>query len=195
MSVKPLIAAIVSLSCAGFIAQGAQAEDYSKNSKAKEWNLYGEQKALFSGKVVDILCELTGDCPANCGDGNRHMGIVRADDNRLIAVLKNRQASFNGATEDLLPYCNKNVDVDGLMVGEDEVVETQFYMVQLIRETGAAKWNKTTRWTKRWRAKNPEAKGKGAWFRRDPRVKKQLARTGHFGLGLEFDQKYLEENE
>lgn len=195
MSVQSLTAAVVALACSSLIVPVAQAEDFSKGSKAKEWNLYGEQKALFSGKVVDILCELTGDCAANCGDGNRHLGIVRSADNRLIAVLKNRQASFNGATEDLLPYCNKNVDVDGLMVGEDEVVETQFYMVQLIRETGSSQWNKTTRWTKRWRAKNPEAKGKGAWFRRDPRVKKQLERTGHFGLGLAFDQEYLEENE
>lgn len=173
----------------------AQAADFSKGSKAKEWNLYGEEKALFSGKVVDILCELTGDCPDNCGDGKRHMGIVRTVDNQLIAVLKNRQASFNGATEDLLPYCNKIVDVDGLMVGEDEVVTTKFYMVQLIRVSGEEKWNKTTRWTKQWRVKNPDAKGKGPWFRRDPRVKKQLAKNGHFGLGLKFDQKYLEENE
>ena len=183
------------LTLAFVFATGAQAADFSIGSKAKEWNLYGEEKALFSGKVVDILCELTGNCAANCGSGKRHMGIVRSSDNQLIAVLKNRQASFNGATEDLLPYCNKMVDVDGLMIGEDEVVTTKFYMVQLIRISGEDKWNKTTRWTKQWRAKNPEATGKGAWFRRDPRVKKQLAKSGHFGLGVDFDAKYLEENE
>ena len=178
-----------------FVSFAVQAADFSKDSKAKEWNLYGEEKALFSGKVVDLLCELSGDCPANCGDGNRNLGIVRLDDNRLIAVLKNRQASFNGATEDLLPYCNTMVDVDGLMVGDDDVSQSRFYMVQLIRVTGEEKWNKTTRWTKRWAQKNPEAKGKGPWFRRDPRVKKQLAKSGHFGLGVEFDRKYIEENE
>ena len=171
------------------------AADFSEGSKAKAWNLYGEEKALFSGKVVDIMCELTGNCVDNCGNGNRHLGIVRSADNKLIAVLKNRQASFNGAAEDLLPYCNKLVDVDGLMIGEDEVSPSRFYMVQFIRVSGEEKWNKANRWTKAWKAKNPNAKGKGPWFRRDPRVKKQLAATGHFGLGLEFDQQYLEKNE
>ena len=176
-------------------ASSAIAADFSQGSKAKEWNLYGEEKALFSGKVVDMLCELSGDCPANCGDGNRQLGIVRAADNQLVPVLKNRQAAFNGAAEDLLPYCNKNVDVDGLLIGDDEVVSAKFYMVQSIRITGEEKWNKANKWTKAWRAKNPDAKGKGPWFRRDPRVLKQLAADGHFGLGLDFDQKYLEENE
>ena len=173
----------------------ANAAEFSKGSKAKEWNLYGEEKALFSGKVVDVLCELSGDCPANCGDGKRNLGIVRSSDNQLVYVLKNRQAAFNGATEDLLPYCNKTVDVDGVLIGDDEVVKTKFYMLQLIRVSGEPEWNKTTLWTKRWKEKNPDAKGKGPWFRRDPRVNKQLAKDGHFGLGLEFDQKYLKENE
>lgn len=173
----------------------AAAQDFSAGSKAKEWNLYGEEKAIFSGKVVDLLCELSGDCPVNCGDGKRNLGIVRTADNKLITVLKNSQASFNGATEDLLPYCNKDVDVDGLLVGDDEVVKTKFYMVQKIRLSGDEKWNKANFWTKRWKERNPEAKGKGPWFRRDPRVTKQLAKSGHFGLGVDFDQKYLEENE
>ncbi len=172
------------------------AEDFSKDSKARSWNLNGEEKALFSGKVVDLLCELSGtDCPTNCGNGKRNLGIVRNVDNKLITVLKNRQAAFNGAAEDLLPYCNKQVDVDGLLVGDDEVVHAKFYMVQLIRISGENKWNKANLWTKRWAQKNPQAKGKGAWFRRDPRVKKQLAADGHFGLGIAFDKKYLEENE
>ncbi len=177
------------------ITASATAADFSKDSKAKSWRLYGEEKAKFSGKVVDLLCELAGDCADNCGNGHRNLGIVRAADNKLITVLKNRQSSFNGGTEDLLPYCNKNVDVDGLMIGDDDVVKAKFYQVQLIRVTGEEKWNKTTRWTKRWKAKNPEAKGKGAWFRRDPRVKKQIAATGYFGLGHDFDKKYAAENE
>ena len=173
----------------------AFAKDYSQGSKAKEWGLLGEEKALFSGKVVDLLCELAGDCADNCGDGNRNLGIVRADDGKLITVLKNRQPAFNGATEDLLPYCNKDVDVDGTMIGEDENSPSRFYLVQLIRETGTEKWKKTNLWTKRWAQKNPDAKGKGPWFRRDPRVKKQIEAEGHFGLGHAADQKFIEENE
>ena len=189
MFFKTLIAASV------FCSAGAYAADFSKGSKAKEWNLAGEVKSTFSGKVVDLLCELTGDCPANCGNGLRYMGIVRTADGKLINVLKNAQSSFNGSVEDLLPYCNKQVDVDGLMIGEDEFSASRFYMVQKIRLTGEDKWKKANRWTKAWKNKNPNAKGKGPWFRRDPRVKKQLATTGHLGLGLAFDKKYLEENE
>lgn len=176
-----------------FLTTGAAAQDFATNSKAKEWGLYGETKAAFSGKVVDLLCELSGDCPDNCGGGNRQLGVVRDADNKLIAVLKNTQAAFNGAAEDLLPYCNKAVDVDGVMIGEDEFSPSRFYMVQLIREQGAAEWNKTTLWTKRWAEKNPEAKGKGPWFRRDPRVKAQIAATGHLGKGHAYEADYIKE--
>ena len=173
----------------------AGAEEYSEGSKAKEFGLIEEEKATFSGKVVDLLCELSGDCPENCGNGERTMGIIREGDNRLIPVLKNAQFSFNGPIDDLLPYCNKTVDVDGLLVGDSEIYNAKFYMVQLIREAGAEEWQKANKWTKAWRKRNPEAKGKGPWFRRDPRVLKQVEANGYFGVGLEADEKYRAENE
>ena len=172
----------------------AVAADFSEGSKAKEWGLTDEEKATFSGKVVDILCELSGDCPDNCGNGTRNLGIVRAGDSKLVSVLKNRQSSFNGATEDLLPYCNKQVDVDGLLIGDSEEYTAKFYMVQFIRDAGAEKWNKASLWTKEWKKRNPEAKGKGPWFRRDPRVIAQIEKDGNFGLGHAADDKYREEN-
>jgi len=173
----------------------ALAQDFSKGSKAKKWGLTGEKKALFSGKVVDVLCELSGECPDNCGDGLRHLGIVREADNKLISVLKNSQAAFNGATDDLLPYCNKQVDVDGVLIGDDAVFEAKYFMVQRIRVSGRPKWNKTKLWTKAWKKRNPEAKGKGAWFRRDPRVISQIELDGYLGLGLEEDRKFIAENQ
>jgi len=187
---------IVIIAAAALFISDVSAADFSRDSKAKEWGLQGEEKALFSGKVVDVLCELAGDCADNCGGGDRYLGIVREADNQLVYVLKNRQAQFNGSVADLLPYCNKQVDVDGLLIGDDEVVKTKFYMVQSIREKGAAEWNKASLWTKEWAKKNPDqAKGKGPWFRRDPRVAKQIAEEGHFGLGHEADEQYLKENE
>ncbi len=171
------------------------AADFSEGSQAKEWGLTEEEKAVFSGKVVDILCELSGDCPDNCGNGLRQLGVVRDTDNQLIAVLKNTQAAFNGAADDLLPYCNKAVEVDGLLIGDLEEVTAKYYMVQFIRNKGDAEWNKTNLWTKEWARRNPDSKGKGPWFRRDPRVAAQIEARGHFGLGHEADQKYLEENE
>ncbi len=65
-------------------ATTAMAADFSKGSNAKEIGLVGEEKAMFSGKVVDILCELSRDCPANCGDGKRQLGVVRKADNVLV---------------------------------------------------------------------------------------------------------------
>lgn len=187
---------IVGASMALTVSVGfAEAQDYAEGSQAKEWGLIGEEQALFSGKVVDLMCELTGDCPDNCGNGLRQMGIVRDDDNKLIAVLKNRQSSFNGAVDDLLPYCNQMVDVDGVLVGDDEEYEAKFYMVQFIRPTGTEKWKKTNRWTKAWAKRNPDSKGKGPWFRRDKRVMAQIEARGHFGLGAEADQEWLKENE
>lgn len=192
-SIKEVVS--LSLAAALLAAPVSFAADFSAGSNAKEWGLQGEEKATFSGKVVDVLCELSGDCADQCGAGNRQLGIVRDSDKQLVFVLKNRQAAFNGAVEDLLPYCNKAVDVDGVLIGDDDVVKSKFYMVQFIRDTGADKWNKTTLWTKRWAEKNPEAKGKGPWFRRDPRVKKQIAKSGHFGLGAAVDEAYIKENE
>lgn len=174
-----------------------QAEgQFSEGSTAKEYGLAEEEKALFSGKVVDVLCELTGNCPDNCGDTKRVMGIVRENDNKLILVLKNGQFSFNGPVEDLIPYCNQKVDVDGLLIADPEDYGAKFFMVQKIRKSGAPDWSKANKWVAAWKAKNPEiADQKGPWFRRDPRVAKQIEATGYFGLGAEADEKYRAENQ
>ena len=172
------------------------AEDFSAGSKAKEFGFDEEVQATFSAKVVDVACELGGDCVDNCGNGERLMGLVREADNKLILVLKNAQLSFNGPIEDLVPYCNKLVHVDGVMVGDPELFNAQFYMMQFIKEKGAPEWNKANKWVAAWKAKNPEvAEGKGPWFRRDLRVKKQIEATGYFGLGHEFDEQYRKDKQ
>lgn len=188
----PALALAASLAVTATAAIGA---DFSKGSNAKEIGLVGEQKAMFSGKVVDILCELSGDCPANCGDGKRQLGIVRQADNVLVVVSKNSQFEFNGAVDDLLPYCNKAIDADGLLIGDDPGMKAQVYMIQFIRETGAAEWTMTTRWTKAWAERNPQAKGEGPWFRRDPRVTKQIDKSGYLGLGKDVDAKWIKEKQ
>ncbi|MEM0946399.1 MAG: hypothetical protein AAGK37_03265 [Pseudomonadota bacterium] len=166
------------------ISGPALAQDFSEGSEAKSWNLYAEVPARFEARVVDILCEITGDCPDNCGDGKRQLGLVRAVDNVLVYPNKNSQTAFTGAAEELLPYCGNDVEVDGLLLDDPDLGAANVYLLQLIRNVGDAEWTKANQWTKRWADKNPEvADQKGPWFRRDPRIKAHIAEEGYFGLG------------
>lgn len=158
-------------------------------SQAKTWGLSEEETRAFSGTVVDLACELGGDCPENCGDGARQLGIVDSN-GQLVTVAKNAQAQFNGAVVDLLPYCGKAVDADGLMTGFGGV---KFFQVQFIREQGQEEWSAAKNWTAAWNASNPDASGKGPWFRRDPRVLSRIEEKGYLGLGLEEDARFIAE--
>lgn len=167
------------------LAPGVRGQD----SQAESWNLSGEVKQRFEARVVDILCELTGDCVADCGGGARHLGLLTAD-GRLVLANKNVQPIFSGAAVDLAPYCGKTVEVDGLMVGEGA---TRLYQVQLIREIGHGEFAKTNRWSRQWNADHPElARQKGPWFRKDPLIRDRIAAEGYLGLGPEADAAFIE---
>lgn len=166
----------------------ALAQDFSQGSEAKTWNLYAEQPARFEATVVDILCELTGDCPDNCGDGSRQLGLVRSVDDVLVFPNKNAQAAFTGAVQELLPYCAQQVEVDGLMLVDEYLGAQNIYLVQRIRAFDSDAWVRANSWTKKWAEAHPDAAGKGPWFRRDPRVLAEIASEGYFGLGLEQDE-------
>ena len=178
---------LVAIAC--LMAAPAMAQDFSEGSEAKTWNLYAEQPALFEATVVDILCELTGDCPDNCGDGNRQLGLVRAADGVLVFPNKNSQPAFTGAVQELLPYCGQPVEVDGLLLEDEYLGARNIYLVQRIRAVGADDWVQGNRWTKVWAENNPDVKGPGPWFRRDPRVLAEIGTEGYFGLGLEQDEE------
>ena len=185
---KQLLAAVLVAGAAPAVAQ-----DFSEGSEAKTWNLYAEVPTRFEAKVVDILCEITGDCPENCGGGVRQLGLLRAADNVLVFPNKNSQPAFTGAAEELLPFCGQDVEVDGLLLDDPDLGATNVYLVQLIRKKGEDEWTKANQWTKRWAVKHPEAKGKGPWFRRDPRVLAEIAEEGYFGLGLDRDEEIKDE--
>ena len=172
------------------LATPLAAQDFSEGSTAKEWNLYAEVPALFEATVVDITCAITGDCPDNCGDGKRQLGLVRSADDVLVYPNKNSQAAFTGASVELLPFCGQKVDVDGLLLEDPDIGATNIYLVQKIRVAGTEEWTKANKWTKDWAKKHPEAKGKGPWFRRDPRVKEQIAANGYLGLNLSHEEAY-----
>lgn len=160
---------------------------FGDDSEARSWNLYAEEPARFTGTVVDLTCEITGDCPENCGDGRRQLGIVRDVDGVLMNVQKNAQTSFNGGVADMLPYCGQSVEVDGLILWDDDLGADNIYLVQRVR-VGDGEWSPANTWVSDWEARNPEAaEGGGPWFRRDPRVLADIATGGFFGLGPERD--------
>ena len=190
---KHLAAAALILAAAPALAEG----EFSAGSKAKSWNLSGEETARFEGKVVDALCLLTGDCPADCGAGKRQMGILRVADGRFLLVNKNGQPVFTGASIDLVPYCGQMVEVDGLLVGDRDITPglgaAKLFQVQTVRIPGGGAAKKTNLWTRDWKRRNPDAGGKGPWFRRDPGVREQIEANGRLGLGAEADRTYIEE--
>ena len=172
----------------------ARAEDpFEAGSEAREWGLFGEEKARFEAVVVDVVCALTGDCPEDCGAGARQMVLIRAADGVMILAVKNGQAAFTGAAVDLAPYCNQLVEVDGVMVGDPDISgsASRVYMVQMVRAEGG-EWVKTDRWTREWRAANPDATRK-PWFRQDQRVLERIGEDGYLGIGLEADAAFIEE--
>lgn len=173
--------------------QIALSQDFSAGSEAKSWNLYSEQPARFEAKVVDILCEVMGDCPADCGAGKRQLGLVRAADSALVYPNKNNQPVFSGAASELLPFCGQQVEVDGLMLSDPDIGANNIYQIQKIRAVGAPDWVKADKWTKDWQAANPDNTGKAPWFRRDPRVNARIAATGYLGLGLDTDAAFIKE--
>ncbi len=169
------------------------AQDFSAGSEARSWNLYGEQPARFEAQVVDILCTLSGSCPENCGDGRRQLGLLRTADDVLVYPNKNGQPAFTGAAAELLPFCGQQVEVDGLLITDADLGAQNIYLVQKIRAAGSEDWLKANRWTKDWAKANPDAKGKGPWFRRDPRVLAEIEKEGYLGLGQDVDAPFIKE--
>jgi hypothetical protein len=157
---------------------------------AESWGLAGEQSARFEATVVDLLCELTGDCPADCGAGQRQLGLLR-DDGTLVLPLKN-QVIFAGGAAELIGYCARRVVADGLMVTNRG---HSFFALQFVKGAPDGKWRRANRFLPKWAAENgvgPKSPTARRWFENDPRVKDLIARDGKLGLGLEADRTYLD---
>lgn len=148
---------------------------------AESWGLPQEEKVRFEARVVDALCELTGDCPSQCGGGGRQLGLL-TDAGELIVPLKN-VVPFAGAAGELQEFCGKRVTADGLFATNRDV---RVFALQFVREAPDGKWRRANRWLNAWAAANgaaadsPEAR---QWFRHDPRVRQVIERDGRLGTG------------
>ena len=169
---------IATLFCAGvMLAAGTAAQ------AAEEWGIEGEQTARFEAKAVDVLCELTGDCPPDCGGGKRQMGLL-TDDGKLILVAKNFDI-FAGGADDLHPFCNKRIVADGLMINTPHM---PVFALQFKREAPNGKWARANWFSRNWSKANGGQKG-GQWFRKDAQVREIIEKGGVFGIpGLEPEE-------
>ena len=141
-------------------------------------------------EVVDVVCELAGDCPANCGDGARQLGLLR-DDGKLILPTKNF-TPFSGAAWELIDFCGKQVIADGLLTTNHD---TTIMALQFVKEAPDGKWRRTNRFIPKWAAKNgfaPNGKEAKRWFAHDPEIKARFAETGRLGLGPAADKAYFD---
>ena len=175
---------------AALVASTATAQDFrfEEGSNARSWNLFAESQATFTGTIVDLTCEITGDCVENCGDGARQLGILRASDGVLVNLQKNDQALFTGAVRDALPFCGMEVEVDGLLLTDDFLGAQNIYLLQFIRPLDSGEdWVRANLWTDLWEADHTDWAGEGRWYRRDQTIRALLDTTGYFGLGLERD--------
>lgn len=156
---------------------------------AEAWGLPEEEVVRFEAKVVDILCELSGDCPAQCGGGNRQLGLLDTK-GVLVLPLKNK-VPFAGVVAELIDFCGKQVIADGLFSTNRGY---KIFALQFVRAAPDGKWRGANRFTPKWAkqfgfaANGPEAK---RWFEHDPRVNAIIKADGKLGLGPAVDVEYL----
>lgn len=143
---------------------------------ASEWGIDNEKKARVEAKVVDLLCEVTGNCVANCGGGKRQLGLL-FDDGKLVPVVKN-QEPFAGATNDLIAFCGKRIIADGLIISSPKM---PLFALQFKRLAPDGKWSRANQFGKDWSKANG-GKKPGQWFRNDLTIKKIIATQGVFGI-------------
>ncbi len=171
MAMRSLLAAIGALALVGATPAPA----------AESWGLEGEEEALVTGKVVDVLVELTGKgALANCGAGKRQLGIKTAD-GKLVLVAKDA-SPFGGGIFDLMPFCGKDVEADGLFTTQHG---TRFFVVQSIKAKGAKEFQDANKWLAHWAKANnlkEDDEKVEEWFRNDQTVKAIIERDGKLGV-------------
>ena len=142
------------------------------------WNLPGEESARFDAKAIDVMCVLTGDCPADCGAGKRVMGLF-CDSGELVLEIKNA-GPFTGTAHDLVPFCGQTVTADGLFTINYGV---KTFALQFVKPKDAD-WRGANGFVKDWandRALDPKDDKVKLWFRNDEQVKALIDARGKLG--------------
>jgi hypothetical protein len=141
---------------------------------ADGWGIEHEKIVELTGRVVDLACTLKGDCPSNCGDGRRQLGLLTPD-GKLRAVVKG-PVEFAGPVRDLVRFCGRTVQVDGLLIENPAI---HIVMLQNIRERPDQPWTRADQFAKDWEAANGKAE---EWYREDKLVKDIIGADGVYGI-------------
>ncbi len=154
--------------------------------EVESWGVSGQQESAFTGKVVDVMCELTGNCAANCGEGSRQLALLTPDQGTVL-MAKN-VTLYSGAAEELWAFCGQDVEVNGLFTENKNV---RFFQVQNVRIPGG-QWKRANQFHQAWAARSGESGSKAQrWYRNDERVDEILKRDGRLGLGAAADAEYF----
>lgn len=145
-------------------------------SAAEGWGIQNEKVTRADAKVVDLLCEVTGNCAENCGGGKRQLGLL-FDDGRLVPVVKNFDI-FAGATADLIQFCGQRITADGLLI-ESETMP--LFALQFKKPLPDGDWSRANWWGKEWSKANG-GQPSNNWYIVDPLVLSTLKADGVFGI-------------
>ncbi|MBI1779476.1 MAG: hypothetical protein HYR63_29440 [Proteobacteria bacterium] len=147
---------------------------------ADSMGLAGEKEFTAKVRVVDVACEVTKDCPFQCGAGKRLLGL-KSSDGKLLLAAKDT-GPFTGAVRDLMPFCGKEIFVDGITVTN---YGSTLFMLQRYRGDEKKPWIEANQtvidWAKTHKVKldGPEA---AEWFRNDAMIKAAVAKKGKLGV-------------
>ncbi len=152
----------------------------------QKWSVTNAEARALTGTVVDVQCELSGNCPDACGAGKRQLAI-KTEDQGVVLAAKNLNF-YSGAADELSPFCGQVVEVNGLFTENRGI---RFFQVQNVRTPGG-QWQKGTRYLQAWSersGKSPSVASK--WYNNDDRVKDVLEKDGRLGLGQAADDEYF----
>lgn len=141
---------------------------------AEAWNIPHETATILRGRVVDALCHLKGRCTPDCGGGKRQLGLTLA--NGTFRLVAKSNIDFAGSVRDLIGYCGREIEADGLLIENPAVT---LFFVQAVREGPSQPWIPAERFKADWEARNGKA---AEWWRADPDANRIIAEDGPYGI-------------
>jgi len=175
---------LATLLCIGLLQAGCA----STPGNIAVWPITGAEKNQFSGEVVDVQCELSGNCDTECGQGKRQLAVKSQDQNLGTVLVAKNLNNYSGGVDELWQFCGQQVDVNGLFTDHKGI---RFFQVQNIRVPGG-QWQKATKYLDAWAQRSGKSVQQAKnWQEHDERVKKIIERDGRLGLGVEADQSYF----